>query len=64
MFGMLMAAYENFRWEGALASDWRWPAAGVLVYLALVFVLGFAMKNATLAGYHHVSGCFTQELSC
>lgn len=62
MFGMLMAAYENFRWEGALASDWRWPAAGVLVYLALVFVLGFAMKNATLAGYD--SGWFTQEVSC
>ena len=28
-----MMAYDGFRWEDAFASDWRWPAGGVLVYL-------------------------------
>eukprot|EP00434_Breviolum_minutum_P022165 symbB.v1.2.019569.t1/scaffold1591.1/size184449/5 len=38
-------AYDGFRWEGAFASDWRWPAGGVLVYLLVIFALGILMKD-------------------
>ena len=38
-------AYDHFSWDGAFASDWRWPTAGVLIYLAVVFLLGVAMKD-------------------
>mmetsp|Transcript_48643 Transcript_48643/g.77474 ORF Transcript_48643/g.77474 Transcript_48643/m.77474 type:complete len:250 (+) Transcript_48643:33-782(+) len=39
-------AYDHFSWDGAFASDWRWPTAGVLIYLVVVFLLGVAMKDA------------------
>lgn len=42
---MSLMAYDHFSWDGAFASDWRWPAAGVLIYLVLVFLLGVAMKD-------------------
>ena len=39
-------AYDGFRWEGALASDWRWPAGGVLVYLLVTqLMLMFVERN-------------------
>ena len=25
----MLAGYEDFEWQGAFASDWRWPAGGV-----------------------------------
>jgi hypothetical protein len=30
---MSLMAYDHFSWDGAFASDWRWPAAEVLIYL-------------------------------
>ncbi|CAE8623799.1 unnamed protein product [Polarella glacialis] len=37
--------YANFQWEGAVGSDWRWPACGVLIYLVIVGVLTQLMKS-------------------
>lgn len=42
-----MMAYDGFRWEGAFASDWRWPAGGVVVYL-LVTQPMFVERNNNL----------------
>ena len=49
-------AYDHFSWDGAFASDWRWLAAGVLIYLLLVFLLGVAMKDHR--GFSFFSGFF------
>ena len=38
--------YEQFRWDDAFASDWRWPAGGVAFYLVVVLLLSFGMKDA------------------
>ena len=38
---LMLVGYEDFRWDTAVASDWRWPAGGVCIYLAVVFALGY-----------------------
>ncbi|CAK8986089.1 unnamed protein product [Durusdinium trenchii] len=43
---LMLVGYEDFRWDTAVASDWRWPAGGVCIYLAVVFALGLLMKNS------------------
>ena len=38
--------YESFDWDDAFASDWRWPAGGVAIYLVIVLFLSEGMKDA------------------
>ena len=41
----LRIAYEHVRWHDVFAAEWRWPAAGVLIYLVTFFLQGVLMKD-------------------
>ena len=54
----LRIAYEHVRWHDVFAAEWRWPAAGVLIYLVTFFLQGVLMKDMVTLW------CYLQKKSC
>mmetsp|Transcript_23390 Transcript_23390/g.44006 ORF Transcript_23390/g.44006 Transcript_23390/m.44006 type:complete len:253 (+) Transcript_23390:27-785(+) len=59
-----MLEYQHFRWHGALASDKRWPAGGVVIYLLIVLLLSIIMKDRKGLDLRNLAVVHNLILSC